>query len=278
MRALSVEDFAFVVRLLHRRSGLVLTPDKIGLFDRRLPPVLGRFGLKTSAQLVRELRLGNDSLAAALAEAMTVNDTWFFRDPDQFAALRSLLPRMLARRGGKRLRVWSAGCASGQEAYSLAILLDELGLTARGWMVDLIATDLSAEAIARAERGHYTGFEIQRGLSEGQREKYFTAENGGFSVCRRLRRLVRFRRFNLLDSFGWLDDLDLVLCRNVLIYFDRATKLDILERAADCMAENGLLLLGETESPQIFTPVFQPGDNPVVFVKARPGQGRRIAG
>jgi chemotaxis protein methyltransferase CheR len=155
------------------------------------------------------------------------------------------------------LRIWSAACATGQEAYSIAMLLDEMNLAAQGWAVDLVATDLSGEALARAERGHYSPYEVQRGLTPEQLALHFAPAENGFLICHRLRRMVTFRRFNLLDSFGWLDDLDLVFCRNVLIYFDRATKLDILERIADTMADNGILLLGEAESPQAFTPAFQ---------------------
>jgi chemotaxis protein methyltransferase CheR len=249
MRNLSQDDFTFVARLLNRRSGLVLTRDRHGMLEQRVRPVLRRFGLKDQAQLLSELRLGNDSVAAALAEAVTVNDTWFCRDCEQFDALSQLLPSLLAARAGeKRLRIWSAGCASGQEAYSLAMLLDELGVAAQGWSIDLVATDLSAEAIARAEAGHYGGFEVQRGLSPDRLSRHFRPEAGRFLVASPLRRMIRFRRFNLLDSFGWLDGLDLVLCRNVLLYFDAATRQDVLARIAEAMAPHGLLLLGESEA------------------------------
>jgi len=249
MRNLSQDDFAFLARLLNRRSGLMLTRDKEGMLERRVRPVLRRFGLKDHAQLLRELRLGNDSVAAALVEAVTVNDTWFFRDPEQFDSLSRLLPSLMAARAEeKRLRLWSAGCASGQEAYSLAMLLDEMGLAADGWTIDLVATDLSGEAIARAEAGHYGGFEVQRGLSPDRLARYFRPEAGRFLIVPGLRRMVQFRRFNLLDSFGWLDGLDLVLCRNVLLYFDPVTRQDILLRLAEAMAPHGLLLLGESEA------------------------------
>ena len=271
MRHLSVDDFNFLARLLHRRSGLILTQGKTGLFDRRIKPVLYRFGLKDIHQLVRELRLGNEAVAAALAEAITINDTSFFRDPAQFEALQDLLPQVLARRAAtKRLRVWSAASSTGQEAYSVAMLLDGLELAARGWTIDFIATDISADAIARAQRGHYSAFEVQRGLGKDRLARHFVSDGNGFTVCEKLRRMVTFRRFNLLDSYGWLDDLDLVLCRNVLIYFDRATKLDVLERIADCMNDSAILMLGEAEAPQAFTPAFQalPGHD-TIYVKAR---------
>ena len=140
------DDFAFLARLVHRRTGIVLTESRRAPIERRLAPVLARFGLKDMPQAMRELRLGQDALAAAMTEAMTVNETSFFRGPELFGRLgKEILPALLAQRGTeKRLRVWSAACAAGQEAYSLAMMLDSLGLDAEGWSIDLIATDISA--------------------------------------------------------------------------------------------------------------------------------------
>jgi len=243
----------------------VLTRSRRALTERRLASVLPHFGLKDMAQMMRELRLGQEALAAAVTEAMTVNETSFFRDPDLFGRLgREILPALLEQRAPqKRLRVWSAACAAGQEAYSLAMMLDSLGLAAEGWSIDLIATDISAEAIARAERAHYTFFETQRGLSDGDLAVWFRAEAGGYAVAPHIRRMVTFRRFNLLDSYGWLGDLDLVLCRNVMIYFDAATKASVLERIADTMAPDGVLVLGDAESARTLNSLYRelPGDD-----------------
>jgi chemotaxis protein methyltransferase CheR len=242
-------DFAFLARMVHRRAGLVLTEEKHALIQRRLEAVMRRFGFKELEALMRELRLGREALAASVTEAMTINETSFFRDPDLFRRLgKDVLPSLLAARAQeKRLRIWSAACAGGQEAYSVAMMLDSLGLAAEGWTIDLLATDLSADAIARAQRGHYSFFEAQRGLSEGDLAVWFRPEDSGYVVAQHIRQMVDFRRFNLLDSFGWLDELDLVFCRNVLIYFDGATKAAVLERIADAMAPGGVLVLGETE-------------------------------
>ncbi len=152
MPAIGGDDFAFLSRLLRRRSGLVLTSEKTGLFERRLRPVVRRFGLKDLPGLIHQLRLGQDALAAAVTEAMTVNDTSFFRDAAAFARLKDVvLPGLVAARGqDRRLRIWSAAAATGQEAYSIAMLLDEMDLAARGWSIELIATDISGEAVARA--------------------------------------------------------------------------------------------------------------------------------
>ena len=247
---MSPDNFDILARLVHRRAGIVLTQDKRALIERRLVPVMRRFGFKDRAQLMRDLRLGHEALAACVTEAMTVNETSFFRDADLFARLGTeILPSLLAARAKeKRLRIWSAACAAGQEAYCIAMMLDSLGLAREGWNIELIATDISAEAIARAERGFYSTFETQRGLSDGDLAVWFRAEEGGHAIASHLRGMVRFRRFNLLDSYGWLDDLDLVLCRNVLIYFDGATKASVLERIAETMAPHGMLVVGETET------------------------------
>jgi chemotaxis protein methyltransferase CheR len=252
------DEFALLAKVLHRRSGLSLNASKIGLLERRLQPVMRRFGFKDVSGLVQELRLGREALAEAMTEAMTVGETSFFRDAAQFNRLaESVLPPLqYARRKEKRLRLWSAGCASGQEAYSLAILLDEMGLAATGWAVDLIATDLSAEAIARAAEGRYADCEVERGLSGERLARHFQKDGNGWQVTEKLRRIVTFRRFNLLDSFGWLDDLDIVFCRNVLIYFDRASKLSVLERIAETLRPDGVLVAGEAEAPRAITDIF----------------------
>ncbi len=252
------EDFAFLARLLRRRSGLSLGASKMALLERRLQPVMRRFGFKDIAGLTHELRLGREALAEAVTEAMMVSETSFFRDEMLFAHLADavLPPLQYARRKDKRLRIWSAGCASGQEAYSIAMLLDEMGLAAAGWSIDLIATDLSADAIARAERGRYALHEIERGLSIERRDRHFTLTDEGWQIAQTLRRMVRFRRFNLLDCFGWLDGLDIVFCRNVLIYFDPASKRSVLERIAETLAPDGVLVAGEAEAPCSVTDVF----------------------
>jgi chemotaxis protein methyltransferase CheR len=252
------EEFAFLARLVHRRAGIVLGENRHAPIEKRLQPVMRRFGLKNLALLMEELRLGRDALAGAVTEAMTVQESSFFRGAGLFRRLREeILPALIAARAReKRLRIWSAACATGQEAWSLAMMLDGFGLLEKGWAIDFIATDFSAEAIARAERGHYSFFEVQRGLSEPDLARWFRASQGGYDVAPELRHMVSFRRFNLLDSFGWLDDLDLVLCRNVLIYFDNLTRRSVLERIADTMAAEGVLVLGDNETVQPASGLF----------------------
>ena len=244
------DDFHFLARLVRRRGGLSLSDGKGASLEHRLLPVMRRYGFRETSALIKELRLGNDTLAAAVTEAMTVNETSFFRDPQQFARLRDeMLPRLLAQHGEDRhLRIWSAACAAGQEAWSLAMMLDAMPL--HGWTIDLIATDICGDAVARAEAGHYSQYDVMRGLSEEDVARHFVPQESGFLISDRLNRMVRFRKFNLMDSYGWLDGLDLVLCRNVLMHFDRAARLSVLERLAETMSPDGLLVLGDTETVQ----------------------------
>lgn len=182
---MSPDDFAFLARLARRRGGLRLAPDRMARAARRLQPVMRRFHFKTVNDLIAELRLGRAALAEAVTEALTVNDTGFFRDADVFAGFRDrVLPRLLmARAEERRLRIWSAACATGQEAWSIAILLAELGLARKGWSIDLIATDLSDEMIARAERGRYADVEIARGL-DGHAMRWFRRDGAEWAWTR----------------------------------------------------------------------------------------------
>lgn len=242
------EDFLFLARLARRRGGLDLPEAKGTKLEWRLKPVLQRFGLGDVAALSAQLKLGHEALADAVVEAFTVSETSFFRDRSVFERLSGeILPGLMAApRREKRLSIWSAACATGQEVWSLAMLLD--GLPLKGWTVDLLGSDLSRAAVARAELGLYSQFEVLRGLSEEDVARYFRAQERGFLVSETLRQKARFRVFNLLDSFGWLDSLDLILCRNVLMHLDRATRVDVLERLAETLEPGGVLVLGDAEA------------------------------
>ncbi len=266
------DDLSFLARLVRRRSGLVLPTTKTRFVAGQLGPVMRRFGFRTVDGLIAELRHGRDTLARAVTEAMTTNESSFFRDKSAFEHFRDLiLPRLLEDRAqSKRLRIWSAACAAGQEPYSIAMLLDDAKLVSKGWSIDLIATDLSAAMIARAEEGLYTHFEVQRGLAIRRLVAHFAQEGGSWRIHENLRRMVTFRAFNLLDSYGWLDDLDVVFCRNVLIYFERKTKIDVLDKIADILTPDGALMLGHAESVRGVSNAFVAVDHaPGIFVKGK---------
>ena len=264
------KDFAFLAEMLRRLSGLLLTQQKAQLVEGRLAPVIRRFGFKDSAALMRELRHGHEALATAVTEAMTTNDSAFFRDRKTFEEFRDIvLPELLVRRSGsKRLRIWCAACAAGQEPYSLAMILDDNDLLAQGWTIDLIASDLNSQMVARAEEGLYSQFEVQRGLPIRRLVRNFTQEGSNWRNSENLRRMVTFRTFNLLDSYGWLAEMDVVFCRNVLMYFDRKTRISVIDRIADMLAPDGALLVGPTETIADLTPDFvQPDEAPGLYYR-----------
>jgi chemotaxis protein methyltransferase CheR len=274
------DDFSFLAQMVRRRAGLVLTAQKANLIEGRLSTVMRRFGFRTADALVKELRHGRETLARAVTEALTTNESSFFRDRAAFEQFRDgVLPALLAARSEtKRLRIWSAACAAGQEPYSIAMLLDDLKLAANGWTIDLIATDLSAEMVARGEEGVYSHFEVQRGLAIRRLVAHFSQDAGNWRIHEHLRRMVTFRQFNLLDSYGWLDDLDVVFCRNVLIYFDQKTKASVLDKIAEMLLPDGALLLGSSETASGLSNAFVGVDRaPCLYVKGK-AVAQRMAG
>jgi chemotaxis protein methyltransferase CheR len=256
------EDFAVLASLLHRDCGLFLDDSKAEFIASRLKPVAARHGLRSIDALAGALRAGNAPLSRAVIEAVTINDTGFFRDAVVFAALRDqVFPSLLAARASSRhLRIWCCAAATGQEPYSLAMLLDGIPQFA-GWTIEIVATDLSPEAIARAKAGCFSAAEVQRGLSVRMLAKYFQKQGNDWRIVQALRNRVQFQIFNLLDPFAGLGDFDLILCRNVLIYFDRSDKADILDRLAHSLQDDGYLVLGASETVLGLSKSFAPLPN-----------------
>jgi len=277
---MNASDFAFFADMLRRRSGLLLTADKIPLIDGKLVPIARRFGFKEVSSLFAELRHGSEELARAATEAMTTNETSFFRDFSPFQRFRDkMLPALReVRAETRRIRIWCTAASTGQEPYSLAMILDDEKLLADGWKIDLIATDLSSDAIARAAGGIYSQFEAQRGLSPAHLAKHFQQEGDQWRIADRLRRMVDFRVFNLLDSFGWLGEIDVVFCRNVLFYFDQRSKARVLDKLEDTLALDGYLVLGAAESTHGLSSAFSAvEDMRGLYVKPRTVPARQAA-
>jgi chemotaxis protein methyltransferase CheR len=244
-------EFEFLRTFLKARSGLALTPEKRYLIESRLGPVCRQYDLDNLGALVAALREGRDpDLERAVIEAMTTNETFFFRDKSPFDLFRDvLLPRYLAARAStRRLRIWCAASSTGQEPYSLAMLLDEAAPRLAGWQVDILATDLSTEVIEKAKAGLYTQFEVQRGLPIQLLVKHFTQVADQWQISPKIRGMVNFRPINLIRDFGPLGTFDIIYCRNVLIYFDGPTKTDVLKRLGAALAPDGALLLGAAET------------------------------
>lgn len=243
------EEFEFLASLLKRGSGLCLTPKRAELIAGRLEAVAERHGFATIPAMVQALRSGNQQLVRSVIEAATTRDTSFFRDRIAFDALRDqILPALLrARAANRRLRVWCAAAATGQEPYSLAMVIDEIAQFA-DWEIQILATDVSADAIERAETGLFSEAEVQRGLPLRLLGKYFRKESSGWRLADELRHRVQFGVFNLMDCFTNLGMFDVIFCRNVLMYLEAAAKSDILERLADTLEEDGYLVLGAAET------------------------------
>ena len=257
------EDFEYLQKLLKERSGIILAADKTYLVESRLMPVARSRGLTGLDELLQGLRQrGDAAMTTEVVDAMTTNESFFFRDIKPFETFREhVLPSLVeARKDGanKRLRIWSAACSSGQEPYTLAMILKEAAQLMGGIQVEIIATDLSTEIVNKAKAGIYTQFEVQRGLPIQLLVKYFKQDGEKWQIDRSIRDMVSVRQFNLLEDYRKLGKLDVVFCRNVLIYFDQPTKTDILERIAATLAPDGVLYLGGAESVLGLTQSFKP--------------------
>jgi chemotaxis protein methyltransferase CheR len=247
---LNSQDFEFVVQLLHQRAGIVLTADRLYLMENRLAPVARKEGLPSIDDLITVVRSRRDErLIAHLIDAMTTHETSFFRDRAAFAQLRDvMLPGLGKARSGSRIRIWSAGCSTGQEAYSIAMLLDQdRGLTG-GAPVEIVASDLSESCLDRARQGLFTQFEVQRGLPIQMLMCYFTQQGDHWRISERLRQMVSFRKMNLMDPVYRLGEFDIILCRNVLGGFDEPTQAAVIERLAGAITPGGFLMLGAAET------------------------------
>jgi chemotaxis protein methyltransferase CheR len=253
------QDYDYLRKLLKERSGLTLSAEKQYLAESRLLPVARRHGLGNLAELVGKLKLPTPALATEVVEAMTTNETFFFRDKIPFEHLRdTVIPALVAARRDKRIRIWCAAASTGQEPYSIAMTLKAMGAQLAGFRVDILATDLSGEVLERAKNGIYTQFEVQRGLPIQLLVKYFSQVGETWQVAPELRGMVQFRPLNLLNDFTPLGSFDLVFCRNVLIYFDQPTKTSVLNRLARQMPADGYLLLGAAETVVGLTDAFKP--------------------
>jgi len=258
------EAFANIAEVLKARSGLIVGPEKLYLLETRLAPIIRRENLRDLSELSTRLKPGSP-LERDVVEAMTTNESLFFRDSKPFESMRlSVLPRLHASRpAGTKLRIWSAAASTGQEAYSIAMVLAELSGAMPGRRAEIIGTDIAREPLERARAGLYTQFEIQRGLPMQMLVKYFANEGGQWRIKPALRESVHFREYNLLADLRPLGNFDIVFCRNVLIYFDPNTKRQVLEAIARQMPADGVLYLGGAETVIGLTDAFKsvPGEN-----------------
>lgn len=244
-------DYDFVSTFLRQTSGLTLGTGKEYLVEARLIPLVRGLGLADFDQLLRELRKGsNKQISTAVMEAMTTNETSFFRDKVPFEDLKkTIIPALIkARSGVKKLRIWCAAASTGQEPYSLLMLLQESFPELLQWTVEVVATDIAHTILDRAREAIYSQFEVQRGLPIQYLVKYFDQVPQGWQVKQALRSKINWRQLNLLERFDNLGSFDVVLCRNVLIYVEIPQKTAVLNRVARLIRPDGYLLMGAAET------------------------------
>jgi chemotaxis protein methyltransferase CheR len=261
---LSPLAFETLASLLKAKSGLMIGKDKLYLLETRLSEIIKREKLIDLNGLAERIRRpGNDVLARDVIEAMTTNESFFFRDDKPFQHFRTqALPRLIAARPpGSTIRIWSAASSSGQEAYSLAMIVAESSALLAGRKVEIIGTDIARDQLARAREGVYSQFEVQRGLPVQMLMRYFRKEDNNWRIAEAIRAMAQFREFNLLSDLRLLGRFDIVFCRNVLIYFDQPTKSRVLEATAGLMPPDGLLYLGGAETVLGITSRFAPMAN-----------------
>jgi len=252
-------DFDHFCRLVLTRSGLVLNESKAYLVQSRLEPIAKAAGLAGTAEVLAQLRAGADSgLEQRCIDAMATHESMFFRDTTPFEQIATVvLPELARNRApGQPLRIWCAACSSGQEPYSLAIVIHELSGVLGGRRVEIVGTDMSDAILNKARSGIYSDFEVRRGLSPERLNRWFQPDAGGWRTTGALKGMVFFQKHNLLDGVAGLGQFDIILCRNVLIYFDPAGKTRVLEQIARAIRPDGALFLGSAETVIGLTDAF----------------------
>jgi len=253
-------EYEYLRKFLRDHSGLDLSADKQYLIESRLLPLARKANLSGIGELVQKIQAGSSALITSVVEAMTTNETFFFRDKVPFDHFReTIMPEVIkARANRKSVRIWCAAGSTGQEPYSLAMSLKEMGAALTGWRVEIIATDLSQEVLEKSRAGIYSQFEVQRGLPIQMLVKHFKQSGETWQINPELRAMIQHRQLNLLHDFGQLGTFDVIFCRNVLIYFDQDTKISIFNRLAQRIEGDGFLVLGAAETVVGLTDTFRP--------------------
>ena len=252
-------DYDYLRKLLKDRSGLMLSAEKQYLVESRLSPLARKAGLASLGELVAKLKSNDERLIVDVVEAMTTNESFFYRDKIPFDHFRDeIMPALIAARGKeRRIRIWCAAASTGQEPYSLAMSIREMREKLTGWRIEILATDLSTEVLEKAKAGIYSQFEVQRGLPIQMLVKYFAQVGDTWQIAPDIRAMVQFRALNLLADFINLGRFDVVFCRNVLIYFDQETKIGVLNRIGKVVEPDSYLVLGAAETVVGLTDAFK---------------------
>jgi chemotaxis protein methyltransferase CheR len=260
--AISKTDFDYVAQLVRGQAAIVLEPGKEYLVENRLTPLAEQEGFGTLGNFIAKMRSETviNGLHHKSIDALTTNETSFFRDFHPFEALRkNILPQLIEQRAATRqLTIWCAACSTGQEPYTLAMLMQEHFPQLADWRLTIIASDLSPTVLKIAEAGAYSQFEVNRGLPAAYLIKYFTKQGDRWLIKPELKKNIEFRAMNLIQPWPILPPFDLVFIRNVMIYFDVETKKTILKRIRNCLLPHGYLFLGSAETTMNLDPEYQP--------------------
>ena len=260
--ALTCTDFNFIREFAKRTAAIVIDPGKEYFIESRLEPLVPDLGCGTLSNLISLVRNNTrmGTLHTRVIDALTTNETSFFRDFHPYETLRKhIIPGLIEQRSAQRkLSIWSAACSTGQEPYSLSLMLREHFQHLNGWDVSILATDLSTSVLKQAKAGEYTQFEVNRGMPAPMLFKYFTKKGDRWCVKEDLKKPIDFRQMNLIEPWPIFPPFDIVLIRNVMIYFDVPTKQTILKRLRACLKPQGSLLLGTAETTLNLDPTWSP--------------------
>jgi len=248
---MNAEDFQDICAHVYDKAGIVLGEDKQYLIDSRLKPIMKEFDYGNLSELVSQLKINSaGKLSQSVVDAVTTNETSFLRDSTPFDALRNdILARLIhARQDERKLTIWSAACSSGQEAYSILMIIREYFPELSDWQIKFICTDISSEMVERCKTGVYSSLEVNRGLPANLMVRYFNQIDGNWVVKDDLRRQLEVKQLNLHQSWGTIPHCDIIFMRNVLIYFDLDAKREALERASRQLNPDGVLFLGASET------------------------------
>jgi chemotaxis protein methyltransferase CheR len=244
-------DFKFLADIVKKKSGISLGDDKAYLVETRLKPIVRKHKMEAISDLVKQIRIApNSPIVEDIVDAMTTNESLFFRDMKPFTQLEKIIMPKFA---GKSLRIWSAAASTGQEAYSTALTFEQKFFK----NYSILGTDISPTVIKKAQEGKYSQFEVQRGLPIMTLMQNFKQDGESWIINDNLKERIKFKTFNLLDSFAAMGKFDLIFCRNVLIYFDRETKTQILDRMRQILNPEGYLFLGSSETVMNVTDKFK---------------------
>ena len=263
------DDALLISQLCAARAGLKIDPEKDYLMESRLAPVARRDGYGSIGDMLIDLRSRREErLIWAVVEAMTMAETSFFRDREVFAHLRDeVLPAAARRREDGAVRVWSAACGSGEEVYSLAMIVDEIGASLPGVRIELFGSDISERALEKAQSGLYTPFEVQRGLPIRQLVEHFQKVDEMWSLSPRIKQMVRWRRINLVGDLSKVGQFDVIFCRYLLTSLVAPMQVRVLESLAQALRPDGVLVLGEGEDAHALTAALQPATAPGLFAR-----------